>query len=451
MKFGVTVVPRVSDWKLFVDLETMGYDAAWAADSQMLYSDAYAVLALAAANTSRIRLGTGVSVAGVRLAPVTAHSIATINKLAPGRIFLGIGTGHTAMRVMGKDPVKAARVPRIPARAARAAARRGGRLRAGRRRQAGERTDIRFLHPDAGFIDVDHPVPIYVAADGPLALKTAGAYGDGRVCSHNQTRARLQKSLEAMQQGAAAVGRTLPGDFHTAALSYACVLRPGESMTSDRVIDEIGPMAAATLHYWWELYEKDGDTSTVAGRCRNLWDEYLAFTEKMETPPAKRYQQVHLGHCAFLPPEERRFITEDLIRSTGGLVGTPDEIIAMLREREAMGLNEITLLPAMAEARRNLEDFAQESDRAVLSHERHRPLLHAGDRTRRRCAHQETVGRRDHHGRAEAYRRARTAAERFRLCGGGRGDGRGPGGRSRTGQGRADRAAAWRAGDHQGS
>ena len=107
MKFGVTVVPRVSDWKLFVDLETMGYDAAWAADSQMLYSDAYAVLALAAANTSRIRLGTGVSVAGVRLAPVTAHSIATINKLAPGRIFLGIGTGHTAMRVMGKDPVKA--------------------------------------------------------------------------------------------------------------------------------------------------------------------------------------------------------------------------------------------------------------------------------------------------------------------------------------------------------
>ena len=26
MKFGVTVVPRISDWKLFVDLESMGYD-----------------------------------------------------------------------------------------------------------------------------------------------------------------------------------------------------------------------------------------------------------------------------------------------------------------------------------------------------------------------------------------------------------------------------------------
>ncbi len=354
MKFGVTVVPRVSDWRLFVELEEMGYDCAWAADSQMIYSDAYAVLSLAAAHTSRIRLGTGVAVAPTRLAPVTAHSIATVNQLAPGRVFLGIGTGHTAMRVMGKDPMKAGAF-REYLRVLRA-------LLHGEEVDypidGGERTDIRFLHPKDGFINVEQPVPIYVAADGPLALKAAGAYGDGRVCSHNQTRTRLQKSMETMQAGAAAVGRTLPADFHTAALSYACVLAPGEKMTSDRVIDEIGPMAAATLHYWWELYQMNGDTSTVARSCQNLWQEYLEFTNRMETPPAKRYQQVHFGHCAFLPAEERRFITEDLIRATGGLVGPPDEIIAMLREREAMGLNEITLLPAMATARRNLKDFA---------------------------------------------------------------------------------------------
>src|SRR5689334_23262915 len=355
MKFGVTVAPRISDWKLFVDLQTMGYDCAWAADSQMLYSDAYATLALAAANTSKIRLGTGVSVAGVRLAPVTAHSIASINQLAPGRVFLGIGTGHTAMRVMGMDPMKAGAF-REYLRVLRA-------LLHGEEVEyelGGERQQIRFLHPDRGFIDVEHPVPVYVAADGPLALKAAGAYGDGRVCSHNQTKARLQKSLDTMREGASAVGRTLPDTFHTTALSYACVLRPGESMTSDRVIDEIGSMAAATRHYWWELYQMDGDTSPVAGRCRGLWEEYLAFIQEMELPVAKRYQQIHLGHCAFLPPEERRFITEDLIRSTGGLVGTPDEIIAMLREREAMGLNEISLLPAMKTARQNLKDFADQ-------------------------------------------------------------------------------------------
>ncbi len=39
---------------------------------------------------------------------------------------------------------------------------------------------------------------------------------------------------------------------------------------------------------------------------------------------------------------------------------TPDDIIAGLREREAMGLDEVTLLPAMAEARQTLKDFAEQ-------------------------------------------------------------------------------------------
>ena len=93
MKFGVTVAPRVSDWKLFVDLETMGYDCAWAADSQMLYSDAYATLALAAANTSRIRLGTGVSVAGVRL----ARALDALYHQAKAKVARTTGTTTTSM------------------------------------------------------------------------------------------------------------------------------------------------------------------------------------------------------------------------------------------------------------------------------------------------------------------------------------------------------------------
>ena len=186
MKFGAMVVPRAADWRLFVALEEMGFDSAWAPDSQMIYSDTYAVLALAAVHTSRIRLGTGVAIAGTRLAPVTAHSIATINQLAPGRTFLAIGTGHTAMRVMGKDPMKAAAF-REYLRIVRA-------LLHGEEvdyKLDGESHDIRFLHPNDGFINVSEPVPIYVAADGPLALQAVGAYGNGRVCSHNQTKARL--------------------------------------------------------------------------------------------------------------------------------------------------------------------------------------------------------------------------------------------------------------------
>ena len=66
--------------------EELDYDRAWVPDSQMIWSDCYSILALAAVNTSRIHIGTGVSIAGTRIAPVTAHSIGSINQLAPGRV-----------------------------------------------------------------------------------------------------------------------------------------------------------------------------------------------------------------------------------------------------------------------------------------------------------------------------------------------------------------------------
>ena len=106
MKFGGMVVTKIDDWQIFPYLEDLGYDAGWVPDSQMIWSDCYATMALAAQNTTKLHLGTGVAIAGTRLAPVTAHSIASINKLAPGRVFLGIGTGHTAMRVMGQNPMQ---------------------------------------------------------------------------------------------------------------------------------------------------------------------------------------------------------------------------------------------------------------------------------------------------------------------------------------------------------
>src|SRR6266446_3261619 len=86
-------------------VEGLGYDRAWVPDSQMIWSDCYATMALAAQATKRIKVGTGVAIPGTRIAPVTAHSVASINQIAPGRVFLGIGTGHTAMRVMRQDPI----------------------------------------------------------------------------------------------------------------------------------------------------------------------------------------------------------------------------------------------------------------------------------------------------------------------------------------------------------
>ena len=92
--------------------EQLGFSHVWVADSQMLWSDCYATMALIAARTERIKIGTGVAVAGTRTSAVTAAAHATINRLAPGRVFCAVGTGNTAMRVMGARPMPIAEFER---------------------------------------------------------------------------------------------------------------------------------------------------------------------------------------------------------------------------------------------------------------------------------------------------------------------------------------------------
>jgi alkanesulfonate monooxygenase SsuD/methylene tetrahydromethanopterin reductase-like flavin-dependent oxidoreductase (luciferase family) len=101
MQFSICVMANIDEIDFFPHAENPGYAAVWVADSQLLFSDYYAVLALAAARTKRLRLGPGTAICGTRLPPVQIAAVATLNHLAPGRIHLGIGTGNTAMRAMG--------------------------------------------------------------------------------------------------------------------------------------------------------------------------------------------------------------------------------------------------------------------------------------------------------------------------------------------------------------
>ncbi len=351
MEFSLTVAPKIDDWQLIKYAEDLGYDRAWVPDSQMIWSDCYATMALAAQNTKRIQLGTGVAIPGTRIAPVTAHSIASVARVAPGRVFLGIGTGHTAMRVMGMNPMKIRDFREY--------------LRVVRALLQGEEVDftlgettrtIKFLHQDLKFLDLDNPIPIIVAANGPLALKAAGEFGDGLVSVLNEQKEVLESNMEYVGQGAARVGRSM-SDYHTVSLTSVVVLEPGEKLTSDRVIDECGSWVSAVLHFAYEIYEFTGNEDMIPPAIADIWEEYRSYVEKMETPKEKRYLQLHNGHCTFLMPEERRFITPKAIEGSC-IVGTPDEIVEKIRSAEKNGLKEVTLLPPMDSARKVLDDFA---------------------------------------------------------------------------------------------
>ena len=355
MRFAAAAAPNISDWQIFVELEELGFDSAWVPDSQMIWSDPFAILALVALHTSRIRIGTGLAIAPIRLAPVTAHAIASINQLAPGRTFLGLGSGHTAMRAMGFDTMKGPAF-RDYLRVVR------GLLHGEEVQYAldGERRQIRFLHPDQGYINTEQPVPVYVGADGPIALRATGAYGDGRISAMDPTPERMVQSVALARAGARASGRDWPADFAPIAMASLCVLQPGERRDSERVVNQVGSTVVGVLHWWYELYRAYGDDSMVPDLIRDEWTQYLRIVSGWNLPPDRVHQRLHLGHATFLVPEERKLVTPALIEAGGALVGEPDEIIARIRAHEAAGLRELVLLPAYDQARAVFRDFARE-------------------------------------------------------------------------------------------
>ena len=69
MDMGICAASHIGDIGYVVRAEELGFSHAWMADSQMLWSDCFATLALVADRTSRINIGTGVAISGTRPAP----------------------------------------------------------------------------------------------------------------------------------------------------------------------------------------------------------------------------------------------------------------------------------------------------------------------------------------------------------------------------------------------
>lgn len=85
-------------------LEADGWDGIVVADSQNLTGDPYVALALAAAATTRLKLGPGVTNSLTRHPAVTATAIATVNEESGGRAVLGIGRGDSSLAHIGLAP-----------------------------------------------------------------------------------------------------------------------------------------------------------------------------------------------------------------------------------------------------------------------------------------------------------------------------------------------------------
>src|SRR3984885_7706100 len=204
MDFGTLIFTKperaISDEKY---AEDRGVSLAWIPDSHMIWGDTYACMALAAVNTKKIKLGTGVAIATNRIPPVTGHSIAPLNQLPPGGVILGFGTGHTGRRVMGLPPVKHAEF-REQVRVIRDLLQDGEAIY----NTEGLSRKIRNLHRDRRFNSLDDEFPLYVAANGPKTLALAGEFGDGAITTGITDAERVGTVRKSLEVGAAKVGKS---------------------------------------------------------------------------------------------------------------------------------------------------------------------------------------------------------------------------------------------------
>jgi coenzyme F420-dependent glucose-6-phosphate dehydrogenase len=164
-------------------------------------------LAAVGERTERVQLGTSVMTPTFRYNPaVVAQAFATLGCLYPGRVMLGVGTGE-ALNEVAVGSV--ADWPDFKERFARL--REAVRLM--RELWTNERVTFEgdyYRTTDATVYDrPEAPVPVYVAAGGPLVARYAGRSGDGFICTSGKGEELYRdRLLPAVDEGLEKSGRT---------------------------------------------------------------------------------------------------------------------------------------------------------------------------------------------------------------------------------------------------
>jgi probable F420-dependent oxidoreductase len=175
-RWGITVpfngVPLHEHREWFEELVDLGFTDIWSSEADG--HDAFTPLALAAAWTPSLRLGTAVVPAYTRGPALLAQTVASLVDAAPGRVVLGIGTSSNVIVERWNDiPFdKPYQRVRDTIRFLRAAL-------------TGEKVTEEYeTFAVRGFrlgVKIDEPPPILVGALRQGMLKLAGSEGDGAI------------------------------------------------------------------------------------------------------------------------------------------------------------------------------------------------------------------------------------------------------------------------------
>lgn len=284
--------------------EEDGYDTWWATEVK---PDVFLATAIAARETERIRLGTGIAVAFARTPMTVAVQANDLQLYSGGRFELGLGAqikAHITKRFSMPYSAPASRMREfvLALRAIWTAWETGEPLGF-----EGEFYTHTLMTPmfDPGPNPHGNP-PIHIAAVGPKMTEVAGEVGDGVVVHAFSTERYLREvTMPALRRGAERAGRSLDG-FEINAPGFVVTgdteeeLAPGIAMVKQQIgFYGSTPAYRGVLElHGWEAQGEELTRLTKQGR----WDDLAA-------------------------------VIDDEMLHTFAVIGTPDEAAAELQSR----------------------------------------------------------------------------------------------------------------------
>jgi 5,10-methylenetetrahydromethanopterin reductase len=192
-RLGLLCLPRsvtaaVADARL---AEDVGFAMVGVADSQSVFREMYATMAMCAQATQRVRIGPSVTNPITRHPAVAASGIATVDEIAPGRAFFGIGSGDSAILNLAERPSTLADM-RAYIQTVRALHTTGEATWHGR--------TVRLTW-------VKRAIPIYLSAEGPRTLELAGEIADGVIVNVGLEPSLVRDAVAHVHAGARRAGR----------------------------------------------------------------------------------------------------------------------------------------------------------------------------------------------------------------------------------------------------
>ena len=322
---GANPVPSADTAEIAKRLEDAGWDGLAVGEAHGILPDPYAVLAVAAAGTTRLKVGTAVAIP-IRHPMLAADAMATLQGLSRGRALFSVGRGDGGVKVLQLSPMKVADFETYLSR-----------IQAYLRQEVveidGNASSMSRLYAIDPSLDLPK-VPIDVAATGPRTIEVAARQAESVSFSVGADPTRLRHSIALTRQACEAAGR----DF--AELQLGCYIQMAvtDGTRGDAMREAIRGLTIT--HARFSGFEPASVSQDVDAARHSEYRHAVETMEKVLRAPSGgivRPEGAEPGELTFYPQEAA---SDDLIDQFA-IIGPAEYCARRLQELVDIGLDRI--------------------------------------------------------------------------------------------------------------